>query len=599
MTSSNPMNIPHTRTATSRDDWRTPAWVRSAFLQHCAASRSGVPLRTIDPCASVHPGDHWCDDNSRDLATLPPLGPNDAIWINPPYGTSLRKLADAIDSWLRSHAALVVVLVPARPGSRWWDTLATPGREIIIPHKRLAFELPHAEYSPATIGAPFPSAMICDGSSLGVRNKWVRAWAGAAWTCTATSQPRGRATLPPVLPVDDIANSIGRNTTLVNDPTRLLILDSGAFSVWTRGVTIDLEEYISFCEQHSECSYYVNLDVIPGKPGDKSSLTKEAVEDSCKRGWDNWKMMIERLPKDKVIPVFHQGDDVKWLDKYLLAGVKYIGISPANDRATGDRQKEKFRDTRPGFRPHFGSLQNIIDPRPLKGSLRKVVRATTKIEWIQSLRPFLFSGDTPTVRTHGFAVTSYDLMKAMKWYSVDSASWKLAGAWGGIYVPRGLNSWDFTIEPQIRASGNQRDAMDGRSRNQKPFAPRVLKWLEECDVKVGAFKLNQESESYKLKRADGEIWHNKEKRVVLVPIEKGVTTHVEERLRVNAEFIKRANKALKEHVTHIYFAGAMMSYELEFNLRKRLLSFQHTKGEWGSKCLRQHERHVHQFRMSK
>ena len=75
---------------------------------------------------------------------------------------------------------------------------------------------------------------------------------------------------------------------------------------------------------------------------------------------------------------------------------------------------------------------------------------------------------------------------------------------------------------------------------------------------------------------------------MLVPVEKGVTTHVEERLRVNAEFMKRAAKALREHVRHIYFAGAMMPYELEYNLEKRLLSYYHTQNESGKKCLRRH-----------
>lgn len=350
-------------------------------------------------------------------------------------------------------------------------------------------------------------------------------------------------------------------------PTRLLLLDSGAFSVWTQGAQIDLDDYISFCEEFPDCSYYVNLDVIPGTPGKKASLTPESVEASCKAGWDNYRKMIERLPKDKVIPVFHQGDPIKWLEKYLSFGVKYIGISPANDRQTsGSRHKATF---------------------PGRGSL-----STTKLQWIKSLRSFLFDGaGRPVVRTHGFAVTSYDLIKGMEWYSVDSASWKLAGAWGGIYVPHSNN---FTVEPeQFRTSANfdPKHLKFGHQVTPR-FPDRVNDWLKECGVPRGSYEIKRVREEYKLSKEAKEIWFHKASRIVLVPVEHGVTTSVEQRLRVNAEFIHRANKALKEHVRHIYFAGALMPYELEYDLGKRLLSYFHTQGKSGKECLTKHCRLV-------
>jgi len=349
----------------------------------------------------------------------------------------------------------------------------------------------------------------------------------------------------------------------MHDPTRLLILDSGAFTVWTQNATIDLDEYIDFCEARPGCSYYVNLDVIPGKPGDKKTLTPDTVEASCKQGWANYKRMIECLPMKKVIPVFHQGDPIKWLDKYLSFGVPYIGISPANDRRTsGSNYKARFEGR--------GDSQ------------------TTKLQWIRSLRSYLFNqDDTPTVKTHGFAVTSYDLMKAMAWHSVDSASWKLAGAWGAIYVPSGDRAFNFEVEPQqVRASGS---ASKKLGRNGRPaFSYRTLRWLEECGVPVGAFKTKQVKEGYKLNRDVDEIWMDKKARIVLVPTEKGIVTSVEERLRVNAEFIKRANMALEKYVRHIYFAGALMPYDLEYNLGRRLLSFYHTRSKGAAAHLDKH-----------
>lgn len=351
----------------------------------------------------------------------------------------------------------------------------------------------------------------------------------------------------------------------MSHPTRRLIIDSGAFSVWTKGTTIDLGEYIAYCEKFPDVTYYVNLDVIPGRFGDKASLTKDAVEESCKQGWKNWKQMIQSLPFDKVIPVFHQGDPIKWLDKYLAAGVKYIGISPANDRRTAGKG-------------HTSSLR-IWDA------------ATTKLQWVRSLRPYLFDGSgRPTVKTHGFAVTSYDLMKCMEWYSVDSASWKLAGAWGNVYVP--APGKDFSVEPeQLRVSPNPRGETHGKilkSLLNHRLPNRLYEWLEECGVPLGSFKVVQKDEEYKLNRDREEIWFDKQKRQVLRPVEKGVLTAVEERLRVNAEFMHRAAKALKDYVRHIYFAGAIMPYPLEFDLGNRLLSFAHTSGESGQRYVRKH-----------
>lgn len=354
------------------------------------------------------------------------------------------------------------------------------------------------------------------------------------------------------------------------------MLDSGAFSVWTQGVSIDLEKYIAFCEEHPSCSYYVNLDVIPGVPGKKKTLTVDAVEDSCQRGWDNYQRMIERLPLKKVIPVFHQGDNVKWLERYLEFGTPYIGISPANDRRT----------TGHGDTNHTCAFKRLQD---------KTI--TTKLQWMRSLKKFLFDGaGRPVVKTHGFAVTSYHLMKFWEWYSVDSASWKLSGAWGSMYLPmfrRG--EWLFDVQPRIvPVSAISKGFADTATRK---FQHEIERWLEECDVPWGSYVLKTVGEEYKLDKATEEIWYDKKKRTVLVPEEKGVVTAVEERLRVNAEFIKRANRVLP--IRHLYFAGALMPYPLEYQLGRRLLSYFHTSGKSGSEKLERHESLVRKHKRKK
>ena len=318
---------------------------------------------------------------------------------------------------------------------------------------------------------------------------------------------------------------------------RLLMLDSGAFTVWTKGTTIDLDKYIQFCLDHPGISYYVNLDVIPGVPNQKRTITKDSVESSCLQGWKNYRRMLDAgIPKKQIIPVYHQNDPISWLDKYLEFGSPYIGISPANDNTT-----------------------------------------PVKLRWMRGLRKYLFDGaGRPVVKTHGFAVTSYSLMKYWEWHSVDSASWKLSAAWGAIYVPRRKGGvWDYSLPPLLVAVSPMSPSIQKRQHHAASMSPLVkrllLDYLGECGVSLGRHVLRQENQEYSLDRDAQEVWYDKKKRVVLEPMEIGVANSLNERLKVNARFVKQANRVLP--VKHIYFAGAPIPGKLEYKLGRRLLSF--------------------------
>lgn len=185
-----------------------------------------------------------------------------------------------------------------------------------------------------------------------------------------------------------------------------LMLDSGAYTVWTKGDSIDLEEYIAFCRKHPDTSYYVNLDVIPGEKGQKRFKWKPKgllpqrvlpeVETACKKSWDNYLRMTKILPAKKVLPVFHQNEDFKWLEKYLDHGVKYIGISPENDRT-----------------------------------------ALEKFQWLREVEKITVANGKPIVHMHGFGIASFRLLTQWPyWYSVDSTNWLRAAVLGLLYVPK-------------------------------------------------------------------------------------------------------------------------------------------------------------------
>lgn len=169
-----------------------------------------------------------------------------------------------------------------------------------------------------------------------------------------------------------------------------LIVDSGAFSVWTKGSTMDIDAYAEFCKGMKklvpkECNLYVvNLDVLPGKFGVRP--TDEEREYSAQKGWEN--MLYLESKGLKVIHVFHQHENFDWLDK-LRNHSDYIGISPAND-----------------------------------------VSMKSKGFWLDKV----FSKIKNTVKTHGFGMTAGTYLAKYPFYSADSSTWLAGARYGYIMV---------------------------------------------------------------------------------------------------------------------------------------------------------------------
>ncbi len=169
----------------------------------------------------------------------------------------------------------------------------------------------------------------------------------------------------------EIEHEDGTKTMELRYPKRI-ILDSGAFSVWSKGDVLSLEDYANFCvgfksllPKEIELNV-VNLDVLPGTWGHVPS--KEQIAESAEKGWQNM-LYLESLGL-KVIHVFHQHEDFAILDK-LKAHSDYIGISPAND-----------------------------------------VSMKQKLDWLNKV----FLNIKDTTKTHGFAVTSHRQLFAV-WLS--------------------------------------------------------------------------------------------------------------------------------------------------------------------------------------
>lgn len=192
-----------------------------------------------------------------------------------------------------------------------------------------------------------------------------------------------------------------------------LFIDSGAFSAHTRDAEVDVDAYIDYLNSlDSELHIFAQVDKIPGVF--RKTKTKEQLLEAPELSWQNYLYMRERLlsPK-KLLPIFHQGEDYKWLENMLLwvddngDYIPYIGISPANDQPV--KEKEKFID-----------------------KCFKIIKAS----------------HNPDVKTHAFGMTSLYILEAYPFTSADSTSWIMNGANGSIMTKYG----SITVSDARRAA---------------------------------------------------------------------------------------------------------------------------------------------------
>lgn len=88
-----------------------------------------------------------------------------------------------------------------------------------------------------------------------------------------------------------------------------ILLDSGAWSAYTQNKRIDFKKYIDYIDEYKECiSEYVVLDEI----GDSEISL--------------WSYLVMKRKGLSPIPVYHYGEDMKYLDEYIKRGEKRIAF---------------------------------------------------------------------------------------------------------------------------------------------------------------------------------------------------------------------------------------------------------------------------------
>jgi hypothetical protein len=212
-----------------------------------------------------------------------------------------------------------------------------------------------------------------------------------------------------------------------------IFIDSGAFSAWTKGAEINIDEYIAFIKKYRNyISLYANLDVI----GDAEASLKNQEY-----------MEAKGL---KPIPCFHQGEDLKYLKHYLK---KY----------------------------DYMALGGMVG-----SSTSKLVM------WLDDIFQSHICNDKglPKIKVHGFGITSLSLMLRYPWYSVDSTSWVMTGRFGGIFVPKKLNGkYNYGLNPYkvniSDKSGSIKEAGKHFNTYSKMEQEEILSYLKKKKYVLG------------------------------------------------------------------------------------------------------------------
>lgn len=165
-------------------------------------------------------------------------------------------------------------------------------------------------------------------------------------------------------------------------------VDSGAFSAMTRGIEINIDDYIDYLNKNEEYFYlYCQFDTIP--------FENITGEESAKKTIDNYYYMRSRLKNpDKLLYCFHCGEPFEYLENILNNDdqVKYIALG-------GVAKKKK----------------------------------STRIEFLNKAFEVIKNSKNPNVKVHGFGIGDLDIITKYPFTSVDSTTWIWYGAFGSVF----------------------------------------------------------------------------------------------------------------------------------------------------------------------
>lgn len=221
-----------------------------------------------------------------------------------------------------------------------------------------------------------------------------------------------------------------------------LMYDSGAFTAWSKGKEVVLDDLIAVYdsmlekyEHHAKAVWLISLDKIPGSKGNTASA---AEIDEAVRVSDKNFAILEKRYGERVLPVFHQNESDARLHE-VAAMAPYICVSPRNDLHEGSRRK-----------------------------------------WSQEVHSKI-----PGKDTHGLAATGYAMMTQVPWGSVDSATWVLLAANGAVFRDSQLRTLHISDQ-----AGSIKDANQHYRTMPEVYRKQFEAFAEERGFTIDALETN-------------------------------------------------------------------------------------------------------------
>lgn len=182
-----------------------------------------------------------------------------------------------------------------------------------------------------------------------------------------------------------------------------LFIDSGAFTAWTKGTTIDTDEYIDWINERSQYIHlYAQVDVIPG---DRiKGHTQEQVEEAAEATWKNYLYMRPKMKNPEgLLYTFHVGEPYKYLERAL-----------------------EWTDENGKHIPYI-ALGGMVGKSTI---IRKA--------FLDACYTVIKRSSNPNVKVHAFGMTSLSLLEKYPITSADSSSWIAFAAFGKVTTDAGV-----------------------------------------------------------------------------------------------------------------------------------------------------------------
>ena len=180
-----------------------------------------------------------------------------------------------------------------------------------------------------------------------------------------------------------------------------LFIDSGAYSAWSKNKPKDVDDYIKFINENTDkFTLFASVDDIPGELRRKPTLWEQ--RESPAKSWHNYLIMREQVKdKDKLLPVFHIGEDFRHLQNMLDATFNGEHI------------------------PYIG----------LGGTVG--LACTVKEDWYKQCFKIIQQSSNANVKVHAFGMTNLEILENYPFESADSTTWLMAAINGELCTKYG------------------------------------------------------------------------------------------------------------------------------------------------------------------